>query len=103
MEKILKAKLKNGKFQNVSPVRSKIMSCIPGRRNRSTEVAFRLALVRAGISGWKMHMGIQGCPDFFFPKNAIGCLRRWLFLARMSPLRTYSEDAFKFLADQNSP
>lgn len=71
MEKILKAKLKNGKFQNVTPLRSKIMSCIPGRRNRSTEVAFRLALVRAGISGWKMHVDIQGCPDFFFPETPL--------------------------------
>jgi DNA mismatch endonuclease (patch repair protein) len=71
MEKILKAKLKNGKFQNVPAARSKIMSCIPGRRNRSTEVALRLELVRAGISGWKMHHKITGRPDFFFPEQSL--------------------------------
>jgi DNA mismatch endonuclease (patch repair protein) len=71
MEKFLKGKLKNGKFQNVSAVRSKIMSCIPGRRNRSTEVALRFELVRAGVRGWKMHYALIGKPDFFFPRQCL--------------------------------
>ncbi len=71
MEKFLKAKLKNGRFENVSADRSKIMSCIPGRRNRSTEIALRFEFVRAGIRGWKMHFGIAGRPDFFFPKQSL--------------------------------
>lgn len=71
MEKFLKAKLKNGRFHNVAPVRSKIMSCIPGRRNRSTEVVLRFELVRAGIRGWKMHFDIPGRPDFYFPQESL--------------------------------
>ena len=43
------------------------MSRIRGRGNRSTERVLRLALVRAGISGWRLHPGyVFGKPDFWF-------------------------------------
>src|SRR4051794_16754726 len=66
-------------FKNVSPEQSRRMSRIRKRGNRSTELAFRLALARAGIRNWKMHYEeLVGCPDFFFPlqKTAVfvdGC------------------------------
>lgn len=59
--------------------RSATMSRIRGRGNRSTERVLRLALVRAGISGWRLHPAyVFGRPDFWFdsPKLAIfvdGC------------------------------
>ena len=46
------------------------MGAVRGRGNKTTERRMRLALVRAGISGWKLHTrGIPGNPDFFFPDS----------------------------------
>jgi DNA mismatch endonuclease (patch repair protein) len=68
MHKKLKVKLKGGKFEGVPPERSRIMSAIRGKGNRTTELRFRLALVRKGIKGWKIHpRNVPGNPDFFFP------------------------------------
>lgn len=72
MERILSKKLKDGKFQNVPLIRSKTMSAIKAKGNKTTEVKFRFVLVRNGIKGWKLHpKGIIGNPDFFFPKHKI--------------------------------
>lgn len=72
MEKILKKKLKAGKFVNVPPKRSKAMAAIKGHGNITTELRLRLALVRKGIRGWKLQpRGITGSPDFFFPVQQI--------------------------------
>lgn len=72
MEKVLLKKLKDGKFGNVSPARSKTMSAIRGRGNKATEIRLRFMLVRAGIRGWELHSkGIVGNPDFFFPAHRI--------------------------------
>ena len=50
--------------------RSKIMSRIRSKGNRSTEIAMRMLLVRAGISGWRLHpKGVTGNPDFIFPET----------------------------------
>lgn len=72
MEKLLKEKLPAGKFLNVNPTHSRIMQGVRSKRNKTTEVKFRLALVRAAISKWKMnYKGLHGCPDFFFPKEKV--------------------------------
>lgn len=69
MDRFLKSKLPDGRFVGVDPVRSRIMAAIRGKSNRTTERALRLALVRAGISGWRLHVpNLPGCPDFFFPR-----------------------------------
>jgi len=48
-------------------IRSKTMSAIRKRGNRSTEWKLRSALIKAGISGWVLHeTAILGCPDFWF-------------------------------------
>jgi DNA mismatch endonuclease (patch repair protein) len=53
-------------------VRSRTMSAIRKRGNRSTEWKLRSALVRAGVSGWVMHeSSILGCPDFWFTKQRL--------------------------------
>jgi DNA mismatch endonuclease (patch repair protein) len=47
--------------------RSERMRRVRSKGNRSTEVKFRLALVRGGIRGWRMHDSeLPGCPDFVF-------------------------------------
>src|SRR5437867_825514 len=52
--------------------RSERMRRVRSRGNRSTEIKFRLALVRRGIKGWKMHAReLPGCPDFVFAKRQL--------------------------------
>ena len=68
MERALRQKLPGGRFENVSPVRSRAMAAVRGKGNVTTELRLRLALVRAGIGGWQLHpKGLSGRPDFFFP------------------------------------
>lgn len=72
MERTLKQKLKAGKFQDVHPIRSKIMASIKGKHNKSTERKLRMAFVKAGLKGWVLHSeDIFGKPDFFFEKKRI--------------------------------
>ena len=67
MEKRLKRHLKDGSFENVPEIRSRVMASIRGKNNRTTEMRFKMALVRAGISGWKSHPPkLPGSPDFYF-------------------------------------
>ena len=68
VEKVLKKKLPEGKFEDVPLKRSKTMSAIKSKGNKTTEITFRMALVRASIRGWKLHpKGLPGNPDFIFP------------------------------------
>ncbi|MEN8264698.1 MAG: very short patch repair endonuclease [Nitrospirota bacterium] len=72
MERKLKKYLKNGKFDNVTEVRSKTMSAIRGKNNRTTEVKLRMALIRGGFSGFKLHANeLPGTPDFYFEKDKL--------------------------------
>src|SRR5579875_2266553 len=72
MERYLQIRLGSSKFDDVDEVRSRTMSAIRGKGNKSTELALRMALVRAKISGWKMHpLHVKGKPDFFFPRQRI--------------------------------
>lgn len=72
MERLLRSKLDGGRFERVSSARSKFMAAVKGRGNLTTEVSFRLALVRARLSGWKVQpRGLPGNPDFFFPDSQI--------------------------------
>src|SRR6185312_8131441 len=72
MERLLREKLKGGKFENVSPMRSKAMKAVKWRGNKTTEVKFRLALVRAKLKGWHLHKkGVIGNPDVHFSANKL--------------------------------
>jgi DNA mismatch endonuclease, patch repair protein len=77
MERILRETLPEG-FRT-TPQRSRQMSAVKGRGNRTTEQRFRAALVREGISGWKLApKTVLGRPDFYFsgPRVAVfvdGC------------------------------
>lgn len=72
MERYLQIRLGSRKFDDVDKVRSRTMSAIRGKGNKSTELALRMALVRAKVSGWKMHpTHLKGKPDFFFPRQKI--------------------------------
>lgn len=72
MERHLKKKLPGGCFSDVSSTRSRIMSSIRGKSNKSTEAVLRSKIVRAGISGWTMHPpNVPGKPDFYFYRQNI--------------------------------
>lgn len=72
MESLLRQQLPSGKFINVCKVRSRTMSAIKGKNNKSTEIKFRLALIRNGIKGWRRHRKeIFGSPDFYFRKERV--------------------------------
>ena len=48
------------------------MSKVRGKGNKSTEVRFRMALVRAGVAGWALQKsGLRGNPDFVFPDSMV--------------------------------
>src|SRR5437016_14594344 len=68
-KKSLRQMLPNGRFEGLTPIRSKTMKAIKGSGNKSTETHLRFALVRAGISGWMLNpKHIFGTPDFYFPQ-----------------------------------
>jgi DNA mismatch endonuclease (patch repair protein) len=70
VERQLREKLPEGRFLNVSPERSRTMASIKGKHGKSTERKLRMALMRAGLRGWKLHpQGIQGNPDVYFPRT----------------------------------
>jgi len=47
--------------------RSRNMSAIRSRGNKSTEKAIRFRMIRAGVCGWKLcTAGLPGKPDFVF-------------------------------------
>jgi DNA mismatch endonuclease (patch repair protein) len=51
--------------------RSRNMSAIRSRGNRSTEKALRFRLVRAGIKGWRICANLPGKPDFVFDAKTL--------------------------------
>lgn len=72
LEKTLRQKVRGGFFQNVSKRRSANMRSIKGSSNKTTELCLRLALVRAGLCGWKVRpSGLPGNPDFVFPRRKV--------------------------------
>jgi DNA mismatch endonuclease (patch repair protein) len=58
---------------DVSPEkRSRIMAAVKGTGGKSTERRLRAALVRLGISGWRMNASdVLGKPDFLFQTQRI--------------------------------
>ena len=71
MEKLLRQKLSGGKFLNVNPARSKTMSAIRGKNNKTTDRRLRMALIRHGIRGWSANpKNVSGSPDIYFPRKA---------------------------------
>lgn len=62
----MKQKLGQKSNYKVDPLRSKIMSAIKGRNNKSTELRLRMILVSLGINGWTMQKNdMPDRPDFF--------------------------------------
>ena len=71
MRTVLKQTLGESQFEGVSSERSRLMGKIRGKGNKSTEIRFRMLMVRAGISGWQLHPKLPGRPDFLFAKTKV--------------------------------
>jgi DNA mismatch endonuclease (patch repair protein) len=71
MERRLSALLPGGKFEGVTPTRSRSMARIRSKGNATTEQTLRMALVRSGVRGWSLHAALAGKPDFYFPINRV--------------------------------
>jgi DNA mismatch endonuclease Vsr len=72
VETALKQHLPEGRFSDVSVARSRHMSSVKGKNNKSTERRLRAALVQAGIRGWRLHPSrVSGRPDFYFDREQL--------------------------------
>ncbi|MEQ1892997.1 MAG: very short patch repair endonuclease [Planctomycetota bacterium] len=50
--------------------RSRLMSRVRGRGNKSTELALAKIFRSLGVNGWRRHKRVAGCyPDFIFPRR----------------------------------
>jgi DNA mismatch endonuclease, patch repair protein len=46
--------------------RSQVMAAVRSKGNRETELKLVAILRAAGITGWRRHQSLPGCPDFVF-------------------------------------
>lgn len=60
-----------GRSIATSPERSRQMSLVRGKGNKSTELRMLTILREARITGWRRHLPIPGRPDFAFPKERL--------------------------------
>jgi DNA mismatch endonuclease, patch repair protein len=59
------------KFKKPTQSRSRMMSAIRGKGNRSTELAMATYLRKAGLKGWRRHLHLPGTPDFAWPAQRV--------------------------------
>lgn len=71
MEKAIRRQLPSGRFDSVSISRSQNMAAIRSSGNHSTEWRLRGALIRAGVTGWKLRSRLAGQPDFYLPRQKV--------------------------------
>lgn len=71
VERLLKQTLPEGRFSNVSPMRSRSMAAVKSKNNSTTERLLKMALVRSRIRGWITHPKLPGKPDVYFPKEKL--------------------------------
>jgi len=97
MERVLRNTLPDGEFAGLSAHRTRNMRAIRGRGNVTTENRLRFALVRAGLSGWKVRpAGMIGNPDFSFPREHVviftdGCFWHGCPKCDHAPIKTNAD------------
>jgi len=52
-------------------LRSKIMSQVRSSNNKSTEIKFKMAMVRAGLKHWRVQPKMLFSPDFIFEQERV--------------------------------
>ena len=62
--------------------RSKIMSAVHSKQNKSTEMKLIKIFKENGIVGWQRNYKVKGHPDFVFPDKKIAIFVDGCFLAR---------------------
>lgn len=105
MERHLRLKLPRGQFLDVSASRSRTMSAIRAKNTKTTERILRMALTRAGISGWQLHPNhVLGKPDVYFPKHRLaifadGCF--WHFCPKCGHIPKTRQAFWKAKIERN--
>ena len=51
--------------------RSQVMAAIRSKGNKATELKLASILRAAGITGWRRHQPLPGCPDFIFRRDRL--------------------------------
>lgn len=51
--------------------RSKLMSCIKGKGNKTTELVMMNLFKQYNVTGWRRHIKLTGRPDFTFRKEKV--------------------------------
>ncbi len=104
VERKLRATLPGGTFAGVSPARSAAMASIRSKNCRSTERALRMALIRAAITGWQLHVKLPGQPDIYFARQRLavfvdGCF--WHFCPKCGHIPHTRRPFWKAKIDRN--
>lgn len=72
MERRLRLSLKKGRFEGLTPERSRAMAAVRGKGNKSTERRLQMALIRSMAHGFVLHpKDVKGKPDFYFVKQRL--------------------------------
>lgn len=84
--------------------RSKIMSAILSKGNETTEIALLRLFRKNEVVGWRRDYGLQGKPDFVFPKNKLvvfvdGCF--WHGHACLKPRDSLKKGFWKEKIERN--
>lgn len=96
MQRVLRDILPGGKFEGVSPQRTKHMRSIRSKGNRSTERRLRAYLIQAKVRGWTVHpKDVPGTPEFVFRAEWVavftdGCFWHCCPRCRKSPRANHS-------------
>ena len=53
------------------PHRSRMLSAVRGKGNRTTELRLATALRFFGLKGWRRHLPLPGKPDFAWPREKV--------------------------------
>lgn len=51
--------------------RSEVMAAVRGKGNSSTEMRVMALFREYGVTGWRRHQPLLGCPDFVFRKEKV--------------------------------
>lgn len=105
MERKLREKLPEGKFVDVELKHTRIMKGVLSKGNYTTEARFRVALMSAGLSGWRQNVReAKGTPDFYFFRERLavfidGCF--WHGCTRCGHIPKKNRPFWKYKIDRN--
>jgi DNA mismatch endonuclease (patch repair protein) len=76
------------------------MSRVRSSNNKSTEIKFKMAMVRAGVKHWRIRPKMQFSPDFIFEQNKIAIFTDGCFWHGCSLCKKKSSSNKEYWADK---